>query len=1334
MTEISVRREELVELLLRGRGAQRRAAPRSAAGARLSRAQQRLWFLEQRHPGTAQNNIAFRLDLNEPPDRGQLEGLLSRLQEVHQALRLRVSGPPDAPVQEVTASCAVPLDWHDLTGHAPEAAQEHAAELTADAARRPLDLNRPPLYRATAILLPDGTWRLVLVFHHLVVDGWSVGVLLEDLALLLSGKETEVPATSFVDWVSGHDDTAAPDWVRDYWAGKFADAPIAGTLALREGVVDDPGLRGGLIPFDIDADLRDALLSLAQRLGVTVYAVCLAALKVVLRRFTDSSAVVVGSPTAGREDPVLDRVVGFFVRTLALRTDIALDDSFADVARRVHQVVIEALDHQPMPFDELVELTGASGARSGSPLFRTMLAWQGATAEEPEWNGRLRDMRDLDSGTAKFDLTFALTEHAEGISGSVEWAERGTDEFAAAGALEAFLAILRLVVRRPEAQVGEIPLAQPPAPERVERRERPEQPEQPVRAGTGRLSLADGLFRQADRTPHAVALIDEREGTLDYSELADRVARTAEALRRHGLRPGDRVALLLERSVDLVVGVHAVTAAGCGYIPIDTTSPPARIAELLEAADAAMVLCHEPTRALLPDGPWQILDAAVGRSASMPAPRTTTPARAGDCAYLLFTSGSTGRPKLVAFPTDASQAFLDWLQSRMPLGADDRVLLKTPYGFDVSVWELFWPLRHGASLVVAAPTGHADPAHLAALIQRERVTVVNFVPSVLEYFLEQPEAGRCTSLRYLLSAGEALTPSLRDRVHDLLPATLVNLYGPTETNAVTAHTCSRNDDMRSVPIGTALPHARLHVLDENLRPVPSGLRGELFIGGELGTAIGYWGQPALTAERFVPDPFSAEPGRRLYRTGDAARQLPDGGYEYLGRLDRQVKLHGVRIEPGEIEAALLAHPSLTSARVLVLGEDKAAELVAFCTVEHGTAVDCDALRGWAATRLPRQFVPRTLLVLPQLPLNTNGKTDANALTAIWRDSRAERRSSTAGVGRDSVEREIHAAFEEVLGHEVCDRESTFFDLGGNSLLLLRLAVVVERRIGVRPDIADLARQPTVAHLADLVRSRSTPRDLQVPLASVPGAPRLILLPPASGLALAYLALGRDLAPALDVQGLDAPGFGETPPRTVPDFVAELIPAVERLTASGPAVLAGWSFGGILAYELGVALSVRGSRPAAVVMFDSWVPAPGGAVSSRGEGNPGEPSGDDADGVAFLRRQGLIPDDLSEQDLRALSSMIAATSEAFGTYRPSRGADFPVHLIRAGHGYPGITDSGYDDCRGWADVVQMLQVSEVAADHFGLLRPTAIHELAEQLRAITLRVLPGNHPNTEGGSR
>ncbi|MGW1204586.1 non-ribosomal peptide synthetase [Streptomyces cyaneofuscatus] len=1317
MTETSVQRRELVELLLRGRRAPEEAVTRSAGGTPLSRAQRRLWFLEQRHPGTAQNNIAFRLDLREPPERAVLEEALSRLQEVHQALRLRISGPPDTPVQEVATSCPVPLEWHELSGRTPDAAQEYAAELTADAARRPLDLATPPAYRATAVLLPDGRWRLVLVLHHLLVDGWSVGVLLEDLALLLSGRDVERPAMSFVDRVASHGEVDTPRRVREYWSARFADRPAAGTLAVREGTGDDPALRGGVIPFAIGAELRDDLASLAQRLGVTVYAVCLAALKVVLRRFADSPAVVVGSPSAGRDDPALDRVVGFFVTTLALRTDIALEDSFADVARRVHQGVIDALDHQPMPFDELVELAGASGADSGGPLFRTMLAWQGALTEESAWGDRLIGIRDLDTGTAKFDLTFALTESADGISGAVEWAERGTDEIAAAGALEAFLAVLRQAVRRPGSAVGDIALT------RSSTVRPPDRPRHRV-GPADRLTLADGLYRQARRTPHAVALIDEREGALDYAGLADRVARTAEALRLRGLRPGDRVALLLERSVDLVVAVHAVAAAGCGYVPIDTTVPPARIAGLLEAAGAGTVLCHGPTETLLPEGPWQRLDAAVGRSTSAAPAWETTPGRPGAAAYLLSTSGSTGRPKLVAFPADASLAFLDWMQSRMPLSADDRVLLKTPYGFDVSVWELFWPLRHGATLVVAAPTAHADPAHLATLIQRERVTVANFVPSLLERSLEQLATAGCTTLRYLLSAGEALTPSLRDRVHALLPAaTLVNLYGPTETNAVTAHVCAPGDGAGPVPIGTPLPHTRLHVLDENLRPVPDGLRGELYIGGELGTAIGYWGRPAQTAERFVPDPYSREPGRRLYRTGDAVRRLPDGDFEYLGRLDRQVKLHGVRIEPGEIEAALVEHPAVASARALVLGAGEEAELTAFCTAADGTTADPDALRGWIAARLPRQFVPRTLLVLEHLPLNTNGKTDEKALAAIRRDHRAGPRTRTALKGSDPAERELHAAFEEVLGHEVPDREATFFALGGNSLLLLRLAAVLERRTGVRLAVADLARRPTVAHLAELVRASSAPVGPPVPLGGAPGAPRLVLLPPASGLALAYLALSEELGPALDVQGLDAPGFGATPPRTVPDFVAGLLPAVERLTEGGPVVLAGWSFGGVLAYELGVALSARGRGPAAVALFDSWVPAADGA-----------PAADGMDGLAFLRGRGLVPEGLTEADSRALAAMIAATSGAFASYRPGGRADFPVHLIRAGHGCPGDPGSGYDDSRGWAGLAPRLRITEVAADHFGLLRQPAVHELAEQVRALTLGALAGHPTNTEGGSR
>ncbi|GAA2139288.1 hypothetical protein GCM10009760_21340 [Kitasatospora kazusensis] len=1309
MTDISERRRELVELLLRGRNAPEAPVRRPATSALLSRAQQRLWFLEQRNPGTAQNNIALRLDLEQHPTRAGLEAAFGRLQELHPALRLRVSGSPEAPVQEVTASPEVPLDWHDLTDDTVEAALRRAGALAEDAARRPLDLSRPPLYRTTAILLPDGTWQLVMIFHHLVVDGWSVGVLFADLARLLSGGEPETPAVEFVDWVSRNDDGPAPDGVQEYWAGRFADAPAATTLALHESAAEDPGLGGGLIPFRLDDELAEALQSLAERLGVTLNAVCLAAFKVVLRRFTDSPAVVVGSPTAGRQDPELDRVVGFFVRTLALRTDIALDDPFAEVARRVNRTVLDALDHQPMPFDELVALTGSSGDRSGSPLFRTMFAWLNATTDAPEWNGRLRGLHDLDSGTAKFDLTFSCSELGDGISGSVEWARRGTDEIAARGALAAFLAVLREVVRRPDTPVAAIPLAEPDHADA-----------DAGRPGADRLSLADGLFRQAALTPQAVALVDAHGDTLGYADLADRVAALAEHLREAGLRPGDRVALLLERSTDLVVAVHAVTAAGCGYVPIDTTAPPTRIAELLASADAKAVLLHGRTRELLPDGPWQVLDAAAAPMA--PAPWRTTPAPAGGHAYLLYTSGSTGRPKLVAFPTDASQAFLDWLQDRMPLDGEDRVLLKTPYGFDVSVWELFWPLQRGAALVVAAPTGHADPAYLASLIRRERVTVVNFVPSILEYFLEQPTAGECDTLRHVLSAGEALTPALRDRVQEQLRATLVNLYGPTETNAVTAYICARERGTETVPIGTALPHARLYVLDAELRPVPDGLPGELYIGGPLGTAIGYWEQPGLTAERFVPDPFGPEPGRRLYRTGDAVRRLPDGGYQYLGRLDRQVKLHGVRIEPAEIEAVLAAHPSVGSARVLVLGGQHSEELVAFCTPDGQAMPDPDELRGWAAARLPRQLVPRTLLTLPQLPLNTNGKTDTATLAAIWREQHSAGRAVPAAADRGPVEQSIRAAFEEVLGHAVPDAESTFFELGGNSLLLLRLAAVVERRTGFRPGIAELAQHPTAALLSGLVRSRSAADGLLVPLTRVAAdGPRLLLLPAASGSALAYAPLARELAPGLAVLGANAPGLGGNPPRTVPEFVAELLPTVERLAAEGPLVLAGWSFGGVLAYELGTALSARGLPPAAVAMFDSWVPEPE-------EG----PASSDEDGLGFLRAQGLVPDGLGAEELRAMAVMVAATTEAFHTYRPSPGTpDFPVHLIRAAGGYPGLVDGGYDDGRGWAGTVPLLRTSDVAADHFGMLRPPAIHELAEQVRSITARAASGDHPHTPG---
>ena len=888
-----------------------------------------------------------------------------------------------------------------------------------------------------------------------------------------------------------------------------------------------------------------------------------------------------------------------------------------------------------------------------------------------------------------------MTEDGPALTGAVEWSASGLDETAAHAAARAFTAILLAATEHPGLPAGRIPLWSPA-------------PATPAPTGErAELSLADGLFRQATATPNAVAVVDEVEGAVTYADLGRRVARTAAAIRGAGLRPGERVPVLLERSVDLIVGVHAVTAAGCAYVPIDTTAPPARIEWLLNSADATLVLVHARTRRLLPDDDrWRALGVDAGTDPT-PVELRTTPAPAAAPAYLLHTSGSTGEPKPVAFPTNASQVFLDWLQSAMPIGPGDRVLCKTPYGFDVSVWELFWPLQHGATVVLARPSGHVDPGYLARLVETEKITVINFVPSVLELFLDEPASQRCRSLRWILCAGEALHPALRDRVSTRYSATLVNLYGPTECGAVSAYFIDRDDRSPIVPIGLPLPHVRFHLLDQRLLPTPPGLPGELYVGGALGTAIGYWNQPGRTAGRFVPDQYADRPGQRLYRTGDRCRELPDGAFEYVGRLDRQVKVHGVRIEPAEIEAVLGRHPAVASARVLVLGEAERRELVAFCTTARDQRLDVDQLLGHAAALLPRQLVPGTIVELDRLPLSVNGKTDESALARIWRDGRRAEPARPATTPAGDTAEQVAAAFQDVLGRPVPDSRATLFELGGNSLLLLRLATAVRDRTGRPVDIVELAENPTIDMVTALLRDDRPAAGHVVPLAPAPGAPRLVLLPPAAGSALAYVPLSRALSPALSVYGLNAPGLRDRqiPPRTVAGFVEALLPDVEPLAGDGPLVLGGWSFGGVLAYELGVVLEARGVAPSAIVLVDSWVPA----------GH----TDDEPDALEFLRARGLVPDGFTDADLAAIRRVLDATATAFAAYRPAARTSIPVHLVRAAGGYPAERVDGYTQTRGWETAVDHLRISDVPGDHFELLAPPSVAAVADELRNIAL---------------
>ncbi|HEX8246397.1 MAG TPA: amino acid adenylation domain-containing protein, partial [Longimicrobium sp.] len=584
---------------------------------------------------------------------------------------------------------------------------------------------------------------------------------------------------------------------------------------------------------------------------------------------------------------------------------------------------------------------------------------------------------------------------------------------------------------------------------------------------------------QAERTPGAVAVRFEEE-SLTYRELNERANRLAHHLIGRGVGPEVRVAVLMERSLEMVVSLLAVLKAGGAYVPLDPGLPAERVAYVLDDSAVPLVLAQAALRGAVPareDVGVLAVDALAERLAAEPAENPAGGAGPDSLAYVIYTSGSTGRPKGVMNQHRGVVNRLVWMQAQFGIGADDVVLQKTPFGFDVSVWEFFWPLQQGARLVMARPDGHRDPAYLRDVVEREGVTTLHFVPSMLQPFVEAVEAGRCASLRHVVCSGEALPPALVARFHDRFagPVVLTNLYGPTEAAVdVSCWTCPRDGSAGVVPIGRPVWNTALYVLDAGLRPVPVGTPGELYIGG-VQVARGYQGRLAMTAERFVPDPFSVQGGARLYRTGDRARWRADGAIEYLGRLDFQVKVRGFRIELGEIEGVLRQHESVADCVVVARADAGEQRLVAYVV----GGVEPDELRAHLRRSLPEYMVPAAFVALERLPLTANGKLDRKALPAPEGDAYG-RRSYEAPLGE--VEAALAGIWGEVLGVERVGRWDHFFELGGHSLLAITL-IERMRRAGLHTDVRTLFTTPVLAELALAMGGAS--QEVEVPANGIP---------------------------------------------------------------------------------------------------------------------------------------------------------------------------------------------------------------------------------------------------------
>ncbi|WP_437966999.1 amino acid adenylation domain-containing protein [Sorangium sp. So ce260] len=1035
----------------------------------LSLVQERLWFLDHLVAGAPVYHIAAALRLSGTLDTGHLEHAVTALVARHEALRTSFPSVAGQPVQKIAQPAPVALPIKDLSALA-EADREPALQAhLREEARRAFDLAEAPPVRWTLLRKGEREHVLAVTCHHLIADGWSMNVLLRELSLiygaLSAGRSPElapltVQQADHALWQRRTEQAATRERELAYWRER-----LKGPVPPLELPTDRPRpsvqtYAGAREELALPPELVARLTALGRRVGATPFATVAAALFALLHRYTGQSDVCIGTPVAARPRAALEGVVGCFLNTLALRVDLTGNPRVAELIARVRAAVTEGQAHQEAPFERVLEALSIERSLSHTPLFNVMLAMDPAPEQAPEIPGLSIAAQRVDTGTAQFDLALNLTLDSQGARGAWEYNTDLFDRATVARMARHLVAILEGFVAAPEARLSDLPMM-----DADEQRQIVAGWNATERAYPGERLVHELFEAQAERTPDATAVIFG-ERRLSYRELNARANRVAHALRRRGVGPDVLVAIAAERSVELVVALLATLKAGGAYVPIDPDYPAERIAFMLDDAAASVLLSQWPVASRLPPHRAEVLclDADRAKIDREPATNPAVAVSPDNLAYTIYTSGSTGRPKGAGNSHRGLLNRLQWMQERYGLTAQDRVLQKTPFSFDVSVWEFFWPLMTGAGLVVARPGDHRDGERLVELITRHAVTTLHFVPPMLQAFLETPAAASCSSLRRVICSGEALPAELARRCFERLPdAELHNLYGPTEASIdVTAWACNPQDPSASVPIGTPIANTQIYLLDRHGQPVPVGVAGELHIGG-VGLARGYHHRPALTAERFVPDPFGAAPGGRLYRTGDLARHRPDGAIEFLGRLDHQVKIRGLRIELGEIEARLLQHPGVGEA--VVLARDVAhggKRLVAYVTGQGGAAPEPATLRDWLADALPAYMVPAPILVLDRLPLSPNGKVDRRALPAPEQVD-APARATTPP--RTDLERAIAAIWSDVLSVPQVGIHDNFFDLGGHSLLLAKVHSRLREELDRALPMLVLFQHPTIASLA-----------------------------------------------------------------------------------------------------------------------------------------------------------------------------------------------------------------------------------------------------------------------------
>lgn len=1144
----------------------------------LSFSQEGLWFIDQLQ-GSVPYHVPIRLALQGKVEVAALEQALHTIVQRHEVLRT-VYQPENGQAHQVVQSAE---GWAMQQVTVAKDMLESTIEVCM---RQPFDLAKDNALRAHLLSQDTSEHTLLIIVHHIAADGWSIALLIQELKALYEAiirQQTPVLPTLSLQYaeyaIAQHQDAGIEKQI-DYWQTKLEGVE---PLNLPTDYVrpQQHSHRGNTLHFKLDQTTSQALQTLANREGATLFMTLLVGFKVLMHRYTGQTDICVGTPVANRLQPNLEPLIGFFVNSVVLRSGLSPEQSFSDLLEGIKHTTLEAFEHQQAPFEKVVNRVVKEREANRNPLFQVAFILQNTeNITSIELGGLTALVEQVAHQTAKFDLTFEVYPTSNGLDINIEYS---TDLFAQATIERLFghyQQLLQAAINQPKQAIGQLPMLSAAEQHQILYEFNDHTATYPVE-----LTIVDMLEAQVARTPDHVAVV-YKEQQLTYAELNAKANQLAHYLRKQGVKEDSLVAICVDRSLDMMVGIWGILKAGAAYVPIDPEYPAERIEYILADSKVLILLSQQSVRARMKA---PLLEHTIylddwGALSSEPVANPKTALRPEHLAYVIYTSGTTGKPKGVLLEHRNLVRLFENDQPLFDFGDTDVWTMFHSFCFDFSVWEIFGPLFYGGKLVIVPPSTTKDLEAFMQLLQQAQVTVLNQTPGAFEALLQTVELPQKLNVKYVIFGGEVLHPQILDKWHKRYPkCKLINMYGITETTIHSSYKEITAADIKEgiSNIGQAIPTLQLYVLDAQKNLVPIGVSGEIYVAG-AGVARGYLHKPTFTQERFLPDHIGGK-GAMLYKSGDVARWLPNGDLEYLGRNDDQVKIRGYRIELGEVEAALQQHASVQRAIVLPKNE----QLVAFVLPKGD--FDQAILKAHVETALPAYMVPAFWVAIDQLPLTNNGKVDKKGLLQMDVQT-----SQTAYVApRTATEQQLATIWSDLLGLEQVSIEANFFELGGHSLAAVRLMAGIAKHLNVQLPLVTLFNHPTIEALAAKIATHTdTANATQVLIALNQGKPEhapIFCAPGAGGSPFVYYDLAKQLdLPFYAFQAHGADGQGEPLP-TVEEMASAYIDELRRVQPKGAYRIAGYSFGGRVAYEMARQLVAAGEEVSQLIIFDAFAP-------------------------------------------------------------------------------------------------------------------------------------------------